>query len=116
MALGKGIEGYPTVRYASGLDLLRQMPGFVNMTRSKGRDGEFCVAYRYLEILCDGRTLYMETIDRTMQYLERMLCSESWRMLRPSPPLYVAHSHLRDTVRLHMLGFFPKGLVAALSR
>jgi len=108
MALGKGIEGYPTVRYASGLDLLRQTPVFVNMTRSKRLDGEFGGAYRYLEILFDGRNPYIEAIDRTMQYLDRVLRSESWRMLRRSPPLYVAQSHLLDTVRLHMLGYFKK--------
>jgi hypothetical protein len=37
-----------------------------------------------------------------------VLRSESWRMLRRSPPLYVAQSHLLDTVRLHMLGYFKK--------
>ena len=108
MALGKSVEGYPTVRYASGLDLLRQTPGFVAMTRAKRLDGDFGRAYRYLEILFDGRNPYIETIDRNMQYLDQVLRSESWRMLRRNPPLYVADAQLLDTVRLHMLGYLKK--------
>jgi len=108
MALGKAGEGYPTVKYASGLDLLRQTPAFVGLTRVKRLDGEFARAYRYLEILFDGRNPYIEAIDRNMQYLDQVLRSESWRMLRRNPPLYVADSHMLDTVRLHMLGYFKK--------
>jgi len=106
MALGKVVEGYPVVKYASGLDLLRQTPTFVRMTRTKRLEGEFNHAYRYLEILFDGRNPYIEAIDRNMQYLDQVLRSESWRMLRRNPPLYVAESHLLDTVRMQMLGYF----------
>jgi hypothetical protein len=108
MALGKSVEGYPTVKYASGLDLLRQTPGFVAMTRAKRLDGAFGAAYKYLEILFDGRNPYIEAIDRSMKYLDQVLRSESWRMLRRSPPLYVAEPQLLDTVRMHMLGYFKK--------
>ena len=108
MALGKSVEGYPTVKYASGLDLLRQTPGFVAMTRAKRLDGEFGSAYRYLEVLFDGRNPYVEAIDRTMNYLDQILRSESWRLLRRNPPLYVSEPEALDTVRMHMLGYFKK--------
>ena len=47
-------EGNPQVKYASGLDLLRQTPEFVAEVRAKRLDGDFQAAYRYLEILYGG--------------------------------------------------------------
>src|SRR5215813_7727960 len=48
-------EGNPQVKYASGLDLLRQTPEFVMDVRTKRLDGEFHGAYHYLEVLYGGR-------------------------------------------------------------
>ena len=50
-----GNGGTRQVKYASGLDLLRQTPEFVAEMRAKRLDGEFDRAYRYLEMLFDGR-------------------------------------------------------------
>jgi hypothetical protein len=100
--------GLPTVKYASGLDLLRQTPQFVAATRRNRLDGEFARAYRYLEVLFDGRNPYIEAIDRNMQYLEQVLRSESWRMLRRNPPLYAANPDTLTMVRSQMLGYFKK--------
>src|SRR5690349_22378533 len=47
------------VKYASGLDLLRQTPDFVAEVRTKRLDGDFHAAYRYMELLFDGRNPYM---------------------------------------------------------
>jgi hypothetical protein len=96
------------VRYASGLDLLRQTPQFVSETRSKRLDGEFNRAYRYLEILFDGRNPYMESIERNLQFLEQVLRSESWRLLRRNPPLYAANPNTLAEVRGQMLGYFKR--------
>jgi hypothetical protein len=98
----------PTVKYASGLDLLRQTPQFVAATRRNRLDGEFGRAYRYLEVLFDGRNPYIEAIDRNMQYLEQVLRSESWRMLRRNPPLFAADPDTLTMVRSQMLGYFKK--------
>jgi len=49
VALPIGENGHVKVRYASGLDLLRQTPKFVFDMRAKRLDGEFNRAYRYLE-------------------------------------------------------------------
>ena len=51
VALPIGENGHVKVRYASGLDLLRQTPKFVFDMRAKRLDGEFNRAYRYLEVL-----------------------------------------------------------------
>ena len=96
------------VRYASGVDLLRHTPGFVADTRAKRLDGEFNAAYRYLEILFDGRNPYMESIDRNLQFLAQVLRSESWRMLRRNPPLYAADPDTLEQVRGQMLGYFKR--------
>jgi hypothetical protein len=97
-----------TVRYASGLDLLRQTPQFVGETRAKRLDGEFNRAYRFLEPLFEGHNPYMESIDRNLQFLDRVLRSESWRMLRRSPPLYAASPNTLNDVRGQMLGFLKR--------
>jgi hypothetical protein len=101
-------DGARAVRYASGLDLLRQTPSFVAATRAKRLDGEFASAYHYLEILFDGRNPYIEAIDHNMQYLEQVLRSESWRLLRRNPPLYAADPNTLGQVRSLMLGYFKK--------
>jgi hypothetical protein len=100
--------GRREVRYASGLDLLRQTPEFVHQTRATRLDAAFERSYRYLEILFDGRNPYIEAINRNMQYLEQVLRSESWRMLRRNPPLYAADPDTLGTVRSLMVGYFKK--------
>ena len=108
MALPLSNASAQQVRYASGLDLLRQTPQFVEETRSKRLDGEFNRAYRYLEILFDGSNPYIESIERNMAYLDQVLRSESWRMLRRNPPLYAADPNALADVRGLMLGYFKR--------
>ncbi|MBV8784074.1 MAG: HD domain-containing protein [Gammaproteobacteria bacterium] len=97
-------DGYPQVKYASGLDLLRQTPEFVNEVRSKRLDGDFRGAYRYLEILYGGRNPYLEAIDRNLEYLRQILRSESWQLLRRRPPIFAAVPDVESTMRGLMLG------------
>jgi len=109
VALSAGGQGPgPEVKYASGLDLLRQTPSFVANTRATRLDRDFDRAYRYFEVLFEGRNPYLESIDRNMQYLEQVLRSESWRMLRRNPPLHAADPETLGRVRSLMLGYFKK--------
>ena len=108
MALPLANASAEQVRYASGLDLLRQTPQFVDDTRHKRLDGEFNGAYRYLEILFEGRNPYIESIERNMDFLKQVLRSESWRMLRRNPPLYAASPDTLADVRGQMLMFFKR--------
>jgi hypothetical protein len=107
VAMSSG-QGPRAVKYASGLDLLRQTPAFVSHTRENRLDGQFGRAYRYLEILFDGQNPYIEAIDRNMQYLDQILRSESWRLLRRNPPLHAAEPNTLRRVRTLMLGYFKK--------
>jgi hypothetical protein len=108
MALPYANASADRVVYASGVDLLRHTPEFVADTRAKRLDGEFNAAYRYLEILFDGRNPYMESIDRNLQFLGQVLRSESWRMLKRNPPLYAADPNTLAEVRGQMLGYFKR--------
>jgi hypothetical protein len=97
-------DGYPQVRYASGLDLLRQTPEFVMDVRNKRLDGEFHGAYHYLEVLYGGRNPYMEAIERNVEYLRQILRSESWQLLRRRPPIFAATDDPMSTMRGLMIG------------
>jgi hypothetical protein len=108
VALPMAANGGPQVKYASGLDLLRQTPEFVNEVRNKRLDEQFGSAYRYLEILFGGRNPYLEAIDRNVDYLRQILRSENWRLLRRNPPVFAAVPDTMSTTRTLMLGYIKK--------
>jgi hypothetical protein len=108
VALPIAANGGLQVKYASGVDLLRQTPEFVTEVRGKRLDGEFHAAYRYLEILFDGRNPYMESIDRNVNYLRQILRSENWVLLRRNPPIFSAVDDPMSTTRTLLLGYITK--------
>jgi len=101
-------EGYPQVKYASGLDLLRQTPEFVNDVRAQRLERDFRGAYRWLEILYRGHNPYIEAIDRNVEYLRQVLRSESWQLLRRRPPIFAATADPMGTMRGLMLGYIKR--------
>ena len=105
MALPISSNGGRQVRYASGLDVLRQTPEFVAETRSKRLDGAFGGAYQHVEALFGGQNPYMEMIERNVGYLNRVLRSENWRLLRRNPPVFSALADPMATVRGLMVGY-----------
>jgi hypothetical protein len=105
MALPISSNGGRQVRYASGLDVLRQTPEFVAETRSKRLDGAFGGAYCHIEALYGGQNPYMDMIDRNVGYLNRVLRSENWRLLRRNPPVFSALADPMATVRGLMVGY-----------
>ncbi|MGC4029378.1 MAG: HD domain-containing protein [Steroidobacteraceae bacterium] len=108
VALPLAANGGRAVKYASGLDLLRQTPDFMEETRRKRLDTAFNRAYCYLEPLFEGRNPYIEAIDKSLAFLRRVLRSESWRMLRRSPQVYAAEPDSLSSVRGLMVGYFKK--------
>ncbi len=111
MALPVASNGGRKVRYASGLDLLRQTPDFVEETRTTRLDGHFQSAYRYLEVLFEGRNPYMEAIERNLEYLRQILRSENWRLLRRNPPVFSALADPMATVRGLMVRYLHRAWV-----
>jgi len=108
VALPVAANGGRQVKYASGLDLLRQTPEFVAEVRTKRLDGDFHRAYRFVEPLYGGRNPYLESIDRNMEYLRQILRSENWRLLRRSPPIFAASEDPMSTMRGLMLGYIKR--------
>ncbi|MDE2304959.1 MAG: hypothetical protein KGL34_05325 [Gammaproteobacteria bacterium] len=98
-----GLKGAPRVRYSSGLDLLRQTPQFVRETRIDRLEREFEHAYRYVEPMYDGANPYIEAIDANLAYLDRVLRTGRWPMLRRNPPLFTAREGELPQVRGLML-------------
>jgi len=103
IAAAPGSNGALQVRYSSGLDLLRQTPQFVRATRVRRLEGEFEHAYRYLESLFEGKNPYLEAIDRNLHFLDRVLRTERWPMLRRNPPLFTSEDDQLGQVRGLML-------------
>jgi hypothetical protein len=99
VAAAPASDGTMQVRYSSGLDLLRQTPRFVRETRSTRLDGEFEHAYRFLEPLFGGENPYLDAIDRNLEYLQRILRAERWRLLRRNPPLFTSEADQLGQVR-----------------
>ena len=108
IALPVSSTGGREIRYASGLDLLRQTPEFAAETRKVRLDGEFRSAYRYLEVLYGGRNPYIEAIDRNMNFLRRVLRSENWRLLRRRPPVFAATTDPMSTMRGLMINYLKR--------
>jgi len=103
VAAAAGSDGVPQVRYSSGLDLLRQTPQFVRETRVERLEGEFEHAYRYVEPMFGGKNPYIEAIDRNLGFLDSVLRSERWRLLRRNPPLFTSEDNQLGEVRGLML-------------
>jgi hypothetical protein len=99
VAAAPGSDGTMQVRYSSGLDLLRQTPRFVRETRTLRLDGEFERAYQFLEPMFEGNNPYLDAIDRNIDYLQRILRAERWRLLRRNPPLFTSEENQLGEVR-----------------
>ena len=101
------------VTYGSGLDVLRQTPGFVAETMRTRLDGEFGGAYRYVEVLFGGRNPYMETIERSLDYLKLVLQSKRWWMLRRVPPCFTWEKNPLQNMRTLVIDHLKTAVTAA---
>ena len=97
-------NGKTSVRYGSGLDLLRRTPEFIDDVRRTRLDGEFAGAYRSLEAVFNGRNPYMEAIQRNLDYLGEVLRTECWTMLRRDPPCFTWERNPGQNTRSHVIG------------
>jgi len=100
------------VTYGSGLDVLRQTPGFVAETMRTRLDGEFGGAYRYVEVLFGGRNPYMETIERSLDYLKQVLQSKRWWMLRRVPPCFTWEKNPLQNMRTLVIDHLKSAVTA----
>jgi len=108
MALPIAENGNRQVRYASGLDVLRQTPAFMRETRKKRLDGDFGGAYHHVEILFGGHNPYMEAFEHNYEYICQLLRSEKWSLLRRNPPLFAAVPDPLSATRELMIGYLTR--------
>ncbi len=92
-------ETGPRVRFGSGLDVLRNTPTFIADIRRTHLDGEFGSVYRHLSMLFNGRNPYMDAIEAHMAYLDEVLRTERWPMLRRDPPVFTSEKNAVQTSR-----------------
>jgi hypothetical protein len=92
------------VRYSSGLDLLRKTPGFYTSTMRDRLDGEFAGAYKFVEALFEGKNPYLDAMRQNQAFLQQVLKSESWPLLRRNPPCFTLDPNPLPSVRSLMLG------------
>jgi len=112
VAISHGEQGLKVV-YGSGLDVLRQTPGFVAETMRTRLDGEFGGAYRYYEVVFGGRNPYMEAIDRNLEYLQQVLHSRRWSMLRRTPPCFTWEKNPLQNMRTLVIDYLRTTVAAA---
>jgi len=101
------------VTYGSGLDVLRHTPEFAAETMSKRLDGEFGGAYRYYEVLFGGRNPYMEAIERNLDYLQQVLQTRRWSMLRRVPPCFTWERNPLQNMRALVISYLRTTVAAA---
>jgi hypothetical protein len=104
VATGRTAGGDVEVRFGSGLDLLRQTPAFVASAIRDRLDGAFGGAYHYVEALYDGQNPYMQAIQQHLTFLQKVLKTENWPLLRRNPPLFTHDPDSLPSVRQLMLG------------
>ena len=76
------------IQYESGIDLLRQTPGFFRLSAKERLESKFNRAYRYAEAICDGRNPYFEAVEQNLAHLDRVIEDEDWEKLRRQPPCF----------------------------
>ncbi|MCC7259068.1 MAG: HD domain-containing protein [Gammaproteobacteria bacterium] len=103
------VAGAHKVQYESGIDLLRQTPGFFRASVRERLDRKFNRAYRYIEAVCDGRNPYFEAIEQNLAHLDRIIEAGSWQLLRRDPPCFTA----LDNPLQHVSGLVSRYLARA---
>jgi hypothetical protein len=91
--------GKAEVKYSSGLDVLRSTPEFVVNIRRSHLDGEFGSVYRHLSALFNGHNPYIEAIDSHLEYLNEILRTGHWPLLRRDPPCFAWEKNPVQNIR-----------------
>ena len=89
VAIENAKPGEYMVRYRSGQDLLQKTPAFYQQVTRDRLDKKFNHAYRYAEVLYDGRNPYIEAIRNNVEHLMKIIATDDWALLRRKPPLFL---------------------------
>ncbi len=89
IAVENAKPGEYMVRYRSGQDLLQKTPAFYQQVTRDRLDKKFNHAYRYAEVLYDGRNPYIEAIRNNIEHLTKIISTGDWALLRRKPPFFL---------------------------
>ena len=89
VAIENAKPGEYMVRYKSGEDLLTKTPIFYQHVMRDRLNAKFNHAYRYIEVLYDGRNPYIEAIANNIRHLVLIIESDDWGLLRRKPPYFL---------------------------
>ena len=89
VAIESSSPGEYMVRYESGQDLLHKTPNFYQRVMRERLNLKFNRAYRYIEVLFDGKNPYIDAIRSNITHLVRIIESADWSLLRRNPPYFL---------------------------
>ncbi len=69
-------------------ELLRRTPMFFDQVMKERLDGTFNSGYKFLEVLFNGKNPYLESIRQSMDYLQHIIDTGKWDLLRREPPVF----------------------------
>jgi hypothetical protein len=98
VAFGDVMQAQAPVTYTSGIDLLRQTPDFWSQAVSERMNRKFNRAYRYMEVLFDGKNPYLGFIGTNLSYLSRVIDNGEWKALRRKPPVFTVVPEILEKV------------------
>jgi len=111
VAIEHASAGEYMVRYESGIDLLRKTPVFYQAATKDRLQKKFNRAYRYAEVMFEGRNPYVAAIRRNLNHLVKVLKTDRWDLLRREPPYFVGEvdaAETMDTAAYRLLSIIPK--------
>jgi hypothetical protein len=100
IAIENARPGEYVVRYESGIDLLKKTPMFYQQISKDRLQLKFNRAYRYFEVVFDGKNPYVEAIKRNLTHLVTVLKSAQWHLLRRRPPYFLGEAGAAENIDL----------------
>ncbi len=89
VAIENASPGQFMIRYKSGQDLLNKTPTFYQRVMRERLNLKFNRAYRYIEVLFEGKNPYIDAIRSNITHLLRIIESGDWSLLRRNPPCFL---------------------------
>ena len=77
------------VRYLDAEDLLSQTLKFYEHSARTRLEKTFNSAFRYLESYFGGKNPYMDCVEKNLKFLEHVVETQSWELLRRNPPCVI---------------------------
>ncbi len=100
----KTVTGPTEVTYESGLDLLRKTPAFFDNALDR-LNGPLNGVYKYFSFWFGSQDPYTASIQQNREYLDKVLESGDWSVLRRKPPVFTTggQKQLEDTQEIALL-------------